>query len=92
MLPSTLLTTSRQRRDQHGARSELAYQDLKRKTVTLELPPATVLTETVLMEDLNIGRRRSVRHRSDYPTKTWWSLKISVAQRRERFFLVTDGR
>lgn len=33
-----------------------AYQELKRKTVTLELPPATVLTETVLMEDLNIGR------------------------------------
>lgn len=56
MLPSTLLTTTHQRRHQHGSRSEKAYQELKRKIVTLELPPATVLTETVLMEDLGIGR------------------------------------
>ena len=56
MLSSTLLTTSHQRREQHSSRSELAYQLLKEKIVTLELAPASLLNESELMDELMLGR------------------------------------
>ena len=56
MLSSTLLTASRQRRDRNVSQSEVAYQALKEKIVTLELPPASLLNEIELMSELNLGR------------------------------------
>ena len=56
MLPSTLLTASRQHRSNHDSQGELAYRILKEKIVTLELPPAGLLNEANLMAELNLGR------------------------------------
>ena len=56
MLPASLLTASRQHRDKNNSRSEEAYQILKEKIVTLKLPPASLLNESQLMEELGLGR------------------------------------
>lgn len=56
MLPSTLLTASHELRRQQESRSELAYRVLKDKIVTLELAPATLLSEAELMASLDMGR------------------------------------
>ncbi len=56
MLPASLLTTSRRRRDKHDSHSEMAYHNLKEKIVTLELPPASLLSEAQLMAELDLGR------------------------------------
>jgi len=56
MLSSTLLTVSRQQRNKHDSRSEIAYRTLKEKIITLEYPPATLLNEAMLMDELNLGR------------------------------------
>lgn len=56
MLPASLLTASRQHRDKQNSRSEKAYRILKEKIVTLELPPASLLNETQLMAELDLGR------------------------------------
>lgn len=56
MSPATLLTMSRQRSGQNQSQSELAYQILKEKIVTLEFPPASLLNEAALMDELQLGR------------------------------------
>ncbi len=56
MLPATLLTASRQRRVNGDSHSEVAYRILKKKIVTLELPPASLLNEAELMAELGLGR------------------------------------
>lgn len=56
MLSSTLLTVSRQQRNKYDSRSDLAYRTLKEKIITLEYPPATLLNETMLMDELDLGR------------------------------------
>lgn len=56
ILPSTLITASHQRRGQGGSQSDVAYRILKEKIVTLEFPPASVLNESQLMDDLDLGR------------------------------------
>lgn len=57
MLPSiTLLTASRQHRGKADSQSEVAYRTLKEKIVTLELPPASLLNESELMAELELGR------------------------------------
>lgn len=56
MLPATLLTASQQRRGKNDSQSEIAYRILKEKIVTLELPPATLLNEAELINELNLGR------------------------------------
>lgn len=56
MLPASLLTASRQHREKHNSRSEEAYRILKEKIVTLELPPASLLNEAQLMDELDLGR------------------------------------
>jgi DNA-binding GntR family transcriptional regulator len=58
MLPSTLLTAARHRRlsaDAHSL-SETAYHALKERIVSLDLPPASLVTEAELMEALGVGR------------------------------------
>lgn len=54
MLSSSLLTANRVAPP--PSLSETAYRLLKEKIITLELPPATLLNEAVLMQDLNLGR------------------------------------
>lgn len=56
MISSTLLTSSHQRRGRNTSQSEVAYQVLKEKIVTLALPPASLLNEVELMAELNLGR------------------------------------
>jgi DNA-binding GntR family transcriptional regulator len=56
MLSATLLTASRQHRHNLDSHSETAYRLLKEKITTLALPPATLLNETKLMTELNLGR------------------------------------
>ena len=56
MAPATLLTTSQERRNRGASQSERAYQILKEKIITLELPPASVLNEANLMAELRLGR------------------------------------
>lgn len=56
MIPSTLITASHYRRTKRQSQSEAAYQTIKEKIVTLELPPASLLNETQLMESLDLGR------------------------------------
>lgn len=56
ILPTTLLTTSRQRRVENESRSEKAYRIIKEKIVTLALPPASLLNEAELMAELKLGR------------------------------------
>lgn len=56
MLPATLLTASRQHRSKSTSHSEVAYRILKEKIVTLQLPPASLLNESELMTELNLGR------------------------------------
>lgn len=55
-LPATLLTRSQQQRSQNGSQSDEAYEILKEKIITLELPPASLLNEADLMEALGFGR------------------------------------
>jgi DNA-binding GntR family transcriptional regulator len=56
MIPASLLSASRQRRGKQDSHSEIAYQILKDKIVTLEFPPASLLNEAQLMANLNLGR------------------------------------
>lgn len=56
MIPSTLLTASRQQRNKQDSHSETAYRVLKEKIVTLQLPPASLLNEAQLMTELGLGR------------------------------------
>lgn len=56
MVSASLLTASRQHRDNGDSRSEKAYRSLKEKIVRLELPPASLLNETQLMHELKLGR------------------------------------
>ncbi|MEM7347338.1 MAG: GntR family transcriptional regulator [Chloroflexota bacterium] len=56
MLPSTLITASYQRRGQGDSQSDIAYRTLKKKIVTLALPPASLLNESALIEELELGR------------------------------------
>ncbi len=56
MIPSTLLTVSRQQRNKRDSHSEIAYRILKEKIVTLEFSPASLLNEAQLMTELNLGR------------------------------------
>ncbi|MEM7033364.1 MAG: GntR family transcriptional regulator [Chloroflexota bacterium] len=56
MPPATLLTMSRQQRSKYDSQSEMAYQILKEKIITLELPPASLLNEAELMDELELGR------------------------------------
>jgi DNA-binding GntR family transcriptional regulator len=56
MVSASLLTASRQNRDNGDSRSEKAYRRLKEKIVRLELPPASLLNEIQLMHELKLGR------------------------------------
>lgn len=58
MVPATLLTAARQRRRSasHHSLSETAYSRLKEKIVTLELSPASLVSEAELMRELGVGR------------------------------------
>ena len=56
MLPSSLLTASRQGRGKNDSQSDTAYRIIKEKIVTLQLPPASLLNETDLMNELDLGR------------------------------------
>jgi DNA-binding GntR family transcriptional regulator len=54
MVSSTLLTTHRT--VPQRSLSETAYQRLKEKIITLELPPASLINEAALMQELSVGR------------------------------------
>jgi DNA-binding GntR family transcriptional regulator len=56
MESTTLLTTLRHYRVQDVSHAEVAYRTLKEKIITLELPPATLISEAQLMNELNLGR------------------------------------
>jgi DNA-binding GntR family transcriptional regulator len=56
MLPTSILSASHRRRQQTGSRSDEAYQRLREKIVTLELPPASPVDENQLMKELRLGR------------------------------------
>jgi DNA-binding GntR family transcriptional regulator len=55
LLATSVLTAARRRAGQ-GSLGELAYQRIKDKIVSLELPPAAVIDEAELMRDLDLGR------------------------------------
>jgi len=56
MLPATLLTASRHQSKIAESLSESAYQALKEKIVTLQLPPARLVNEAEAMAELKMGR------------------------------------
>ncbi len=56
MLRSTLITASRHQAGQNESLGETAYRTLKEKIVTLQLPPATLVNESALMAELEMGR------------------------------------
>jgi DNA-binding GntR family transcriptional regulator len=56
MVSSTLITASRQHKDKRDSHSETAYRLLKDKIVTLQIPPASLLNEAHLMDELHLGR------------------------------------
>lgn len=56
MPAATLLTRSNQELNKADSQSDLAYQILKEKIVTLALPPASLLNESALMAELGFGR------------------------------------
>ncbi|RME73434.1 MAG: GntR family transcriptional regulator [Chloroflexi bacterium] len=56
MHPSSLLTAARYQRQKKDSQSEIAYRLLKEKIVRLEFPPASLLNEAQLMEELKLGR------------------------------------
>lgn len=53
---ATLLTMSHQQLNKADSQSDMAYQTLKEKIVTLALPPASLLNESDLMAELGLGR------------------------------------
>lgn len=56
MLPTTILTANRQNPGtSHSQRAE-AYARIKAKIVTLEMPPASLVDEGQLMDELGLGR------------------------------------
>ena len=56
MLPTTILTANRQNPgSSHSQRAE-AYARIKARIVTLEMPPASLVDEAQLMDDLGLGR------------------------------------
>lgn len=56
MQSATLLTALRQYGANDESHAEVAYRVLKEKIITLELPPASLLSEAQLMAELNLGR------------------------------------
>lgn len=56
MVSSTLITASWQHKDKRDSHSETAYRLLKEKIVTLQIPPASLLNEAQLMDELDLGR------------------------------------
>lgn len=54
MVSSTLLTASRTA--PQPSLSETAYRRLKEKIINLELPPASLINEAALMQELEVGR------------------------------------
>ncbi len=55
-VPTSILMASSQRRVQSSSQSEVAYRAIKAKIISLELPPASLLNEEQLMEELGLGR------------------------------------
>jgi DNA-binding GntR family transcriptional regulator len=56
IVATSILTAARRQRSDRGSRGELAYQQIKERIVSLELPPASVIDETQLMQALSLGR------------------------------------
>jgi DNA-binding GntR family transcriptional regulator len=56
MESATLLTALRHYRVNEDSQAETAYRSLKEKIITLELPPASLLSEAQLMAELELGR------------------------------------
>ncbi len=54
-LPTSILAAHR-RRPNPASLGQLAYERIKHKIVTLELPPAAVIDEAQLMTELDLGR------------------------------------
>lgn len=54
-LPTSILAASTRRRDSGETLSALAYRRIRDKIVRLELPPAAVIDESALAEELGIG-------------------------------------
>ncbi len=54
-LPTSFLAASRRRRGEQESRSQIAYRQIKGKIITLELPPASIIDESQLMNELGLG-------------------------------------
>lgn len=55
MFSTSILSASTKRRNEPQSLSDIAYQKLKERIVSLELPPASLLDESQLAEDLDVG-------------------------------------
>ena len=55
MLPSSMLAASSRRRGQGESMNDLAYRAIKARIVALEMPPASVVDETALVDELGVG-------------------------------------
>lgn len=55
MLSTSMLAASTKRRGGSQSLSDIAYQQIKAKIVSLELPPAALIDETQLAEELGVG-------------------------------------
>lgn len=66
MVPTSILAASSRRRVEADSLNGMAYQRIKEKIVALELPPATVIDEAHLAEELAIGLHLYVKHCADW--------------------------
>lgn len=55
MIPTSILAASSQRRTQHTLLNDVAYARIKEKIIALELPPASLIDEGSLAQELDLG-------------------------------------
>jgi len=55
MLPTSMLAASTKRRAQADSLGDIAYHRIKEKIISLELPPASVIDESQLVDELQVG-------------------------------------
>lgn len=55
MLPTSMLAASTKRRAEADSLGDIAYHRIKEKIISLELPPASVLDESQLVDELQVG-------------------------------------
>ncbi|CAN5478549.1 GntR family transcriptional regulator [soil metagenome] len=55
MLPTSILTTTSRRREADDSLNSVAYRKIKDKIIALELPPASLIDEADLANELSVG-------------------------------------